>query len=228
MLEEPEISMPQEPVDWLHKSPLIFTYKSVCSLPEYLYWRLRGCPGPKVPHRVKERAVRRAGNEFGLRVLVETGTQYGQMINAVRDDFAEVYSIELLEDLYLAARRNFARHPHIHPIWGDSSTALPELLEKLTPPLLFWLDAHSNTSPLLHELDAILRDPSAGNVALIDDAHAFDNGTWSLNPEEIRQWVAHRAPEYSVEVRDNIVHILPQSAPPSHFGTGYSLHSRQP
>ena len=206
--------MRKQSVDWFHRSPLIFAYKRMASLPDYLFWKLRGSPGPQAPHRIKERTVRQTAKRFGLRVLVETGTQYGQMIGAVRDDFAEIHSIELNEELFRAAKRNFARCPHIHLVHGDSAAVLPELLRKLSPPLLFWLDAHGDTSPLLEELGAILSDPAAGHVVLIDDAHAFDGNTWAPTVDAIRQYVANRAPGYGVEVRDNIVHVHPAQGVP--------------
>jgi len=206
--------MRKHTVDWFHRSPLLFAYKRMASLPDYLFWRLRGAPGPKVPHRIKEMTVRQTAKEFGLRVLVETGTQYGQMVSALRNDFAEIYSIELNEDLFHAARRNFARCPHVHLLQGDSAVVLPELLQKLAPPLLFWLDAHGGAIPLIQELEAILSDPAAGNVILIDDAHALEGNIWSLTLDAVRRCVANRAPEYTVAVRNNIVHVRPAHALP--------------
>ena len=45
---------------------------------------------------------------FHLPVLIETGTQYGQMISAMRTRFREIYSIELDGTNYALAVKNFA------------------------------------------------------------------------------------------------------------------------
>lgn len=199
--------MPQSLGEQFRHSPLMFTYKKTTSLPDYLMWKLRGSPGPKVPHRVKERAVRRAGRDFGLQTLVETGTQYGQMINAVKRDFQQIYSVELDAKLFAAAKRFFAGDSHVHLLQGDSGTVLPALIEELKGPALFWLDAHSDTSPLVRELGAILASATAGHAILIDDAHRFDGDFWGATLGQIRELVASRAPDYEVVVRDNIIHV---------------------
>lgn len=196
-------------VEWYRHSPLHFAYKRISPLPDYLYWRLRGSPGIKIPHYLKERTLRDTARKFGLRVLVETGTQFGQMVYAVRKDFQEIYSIELREDLYKSAKCNLARCSHIHVLQGDSATILPELLRKLAPPIMFWLDAHGESTPLLNELGEILRDPAAGNAILIDDIHAYQANYWFLKLGDVMQFVESNAPTYRVELRDNLLYILP-------------------
>jgi hypothetical protein len=61
---------------------------------------------------------------------------------------------------------------------GDSGALLPEILQELSSPALFWLDAHHSggvtahgpdDSPLARELQCILASPLA-HVVLIDDA----------------------------------------------------------
>lgn len=184
-------------------SRLIFAYKRLAVVPDFLFWRLRGSPRPKVPHLVKERALKGLGSQFGLKVLVETGTQYGQMVTAARHYFREIYSIELDRRRYEAARRQFAADPHIHLLHGDSSAVLPKLLESFSEPCLFWLDAHSSVSPLTAELSAIFRHRVQGHVILIDDAQRFDGRVWSPTLGDIRQLVAELNPGASVEVREN-------------------------
>lgn len=196
-------------LNWYRQSPLHFIYKRVSPLPDYLYWRLRGSPGIKIPHFLKERALRNTAREFRLRVLVETGTQYGQMAHAMRNNFLKIYSIELREDLYKAAKRNLAPYSQIEILQGDSAVVLPELLRKLTPPIMFWLDAHGGGTPLLKELGEILRDPEAGNVILIDDVHAYKASYWSLKLDDITQFIACHSPRHRVELRDNLLYILP-------------------
>jgi predicted O-methyltransferase YrrM len=192
-------------------SPLIFLYKRLSAVPDFLLWKLKGSPGPKVPHLLKQRAVIGLGEEFGLTILIETGTQYGQMVSAARKRFREIYSIELDSRRQEAARRQFAREPHVHLLLGDSAVVLPRLIESITQPCLFWLDAHTQSSPLVSELNAILRHPVPGHVILIDDAAAFGQ-FWAPTLDDIRQLVNSARPANAVEVRDNIIRILPAPA----------------
>jgi len=199
--------MVQELKEKLRASGWMAIYKRLACVPDFLFWKVRGAPGPQVPHLIKERAVKRLGSEFGLKVLIETGTQFGQMVSATRDHFREIYSIELDPRRHEAARRHFARDAHIHFLQGDSAVMLPRLLQSISEPCLFWLDAHSQSSPLTAELSTIFRHPVRSHVILIDDAHGFDGQVWSPTLAEIRQHVAEASPGASVEVRGNMIQI---------------------
>lgn len=148
---------------------------------EFRNWLEAGRPIPP-PDLVKQRTVRECAKQFRLHVFVETGTYLGNMIAAVEDAFDEVYSIELGQHLFEAARRRFADKPHVTILHGDSADLLPTVLQRVSRPCLFWLDAHwsggttakgrANT-PIEHELSHILAHPVKGHVILIDDAHCF-------------------------------------------------------
>jgi len=73
---------------FIRQSRLIFFYKRMAAKPDYLFWRLKGSPRPRVPHLIKQRTLREYARRFQLPVLIETGTQFGQMIDAVRSIFA--------------------------------------------------------------------------------------------------------------------------------------------
>ncbi len=176
---------------------------------EFLFWKLRGSPGPKVPHFVKQRTVRQYARQFKVQVLVETGTNFGQMIAATRDLFREVYSIELDDWRYELARKKFSG-PQVHPLLGDSGQVLPELIPKISEPCLFWLDGHDGdvSAPIRVELEAILRHPVREHVVLIDDARWFDGRGDYPTLEELCQWAAKRYPGgATVDVRDDIIRI---------------------
>ena len=107
----------------------------------YAAW-LRGGRQTPLPHLVKQMAVREYAQKHDLHVLVETGTWLGHMVNAVKDLFDEIYSIEIVEKLYQRAKRKFSRHQHITVLHGDSAQVLPAVLERVNQPCLFWLDGH--------------------------------------------------------------------------------------
>lgn len=206
--------MPKKRTDIFRESRLFDLYKRLAAVPDHYWWRLRGSPGVKVSHLVKQRAIREYAKKFNLQTLVETGTNLGQMINAMKGTFREIYSVELDDWRCEMARRKFARHPHVHVLHGDSGVVLRELVPKLTGPCLFWLDGHcwDITSPVKAELDAIFSHPEADHVLLIDDARWFDGRTEYPTLEELREQVAQRYPGRVVEVRDDIIRIhRPQS-----------------
>ena len=61
---------------------------------ELIEWERRGKPVPP-SHGVKQRTLREYSVKYGIKVLVETGTFYGEMIEAMKNVFDQLYSIEL-------------------------------------------------------------------------------------------------------------------------------------
>ena len=47
------------------------------------------------PHLKNNRVVARYGQAFHVRTFVETGTYLGEVVDAVRDKFVKIFSIEL-------------------------------------------------------------------------------------------------------------------------------------
>jgi hypothetical protein len=184
-------------------------YKRVAFVGEYVWWRLRGSPQPKVPHLVKQRTLTHFAREFKLQVLVEGGTNLGNMINVQKNRFREIYSIE--RDDYLAARakRKFAARPNIHLFHGDSGEVLPRIVHAIKEPTLFWLDAHwgAESAPIRQELDCIYRHPVRDHVLLIDDARYFDGHGDYPSIEELREQATREYPGSVVESKDDIVRI---------------------
>jgi hypothetical protein len=148
----------------------------------YRQWSADGCALP-APPQVKQTIVASYQEQFDLRVLVETGTFMGDMIMAQRYRFDRIYSIELSRALYEQASFRFRRFPHITIVHGDSGSVLPSMTSTLPAGTLFWLDGHwsggdtsrgEKLTPILKELEAILRRPAGSDVILIDDARCFD------------------------------------------------------
>jgi hypothetical protein len=197
-------------------SVLFHWYKNIAAPIEYAFWRLRGSPGPKMPHLVKQRAIQQYAREFDLPILVETGTNYAHMIYVQRRHFREIYSIELDARKAESARRKFARRPNIHILEGDSGSVLPRLLPALKDPCLFWLDAHNFdiSTPVKQELDALFKGPAPNHVLLIDDANWFDGRGDYPSLEELHQTMAREYPGRQMEVTDNIIRIYPSKPRP--------------
>lgn len=60
---------------------------------EILQWEMKGKPVPP-PHIIKQRTLEAYGKRFGLKVLLETGTYRGDMVEAMKKTFQRIYSIE--------------------------------------------------------------------------------------------------------------------------------------
>lgn len=182
-------------------------------------WQTRGCPIPPPPE-VKHNTISQYGKRFGLHVLVETGTFYGDTVAATKQDFANVYSIELSTDLYGLAVKRFMNDSRVHLLLGDSGEILKEILPGIGGPSLFWLDAHYSgvptsrgrtDTPIVREVETILA-LCPNSVVLIDDARLF-NGTNSYPTlAELHKHVRERAPHWVVEIKDDIIRLHPRMA----------------
>ena len=175
-------------------------------------WERAGRPIPPPPP-VKQAVVKEYQARFGPRVFVETGTFAGGMVDAVRSRFDRIFSIELDPAWHARARARFATDSRITLLLGDSGVVLPEVLEDLSEPALFWLDAHYSgpatargtlDSPIVRELEAI-RSHGAAHVVLIDDIRDFQGSNGYPTVEALTQWIRSAAPDSVVEVRDDIL-----------------------
>ena len=181
-----------------------------------VWWpRLRGRPTIPPPHAYKESVVLACARRFGLRLFIETGTLHGDMVEATRDAFEHVWSIELDEALWKAAVERFRAYPQVSIVHGDSATALPEIVRDQAQPILYWLDGHwsggvtargSLDTPLLAELTTILARGNANDAVLIDDARLFGTGDYP-SLKQVAGMVAARQPTWKVEARDDIVRV---------------------
>lgn len=172
---------------------------------------------PQPAHPDRKRAIlREHGQRFGCRVFIETGTYLGDTLHALRDDFAELHSIELSPQLYQDAKRRFKDTPQIKLHQGNSGDVLPHLLESLDEPCLFWLDGHASghdtaqpdeLTPILREVKAIAGHRIKQHCILIDDAREFGRGKGYPSLKRVRKIVEGVYPGWSVE--EDIIRITP-------------------
>lgn len=183
-------------------------------LKDVYIWLRRG-KNPPLPPVLKQRVVKRYAARFGARILIETGTFQGRMVAASQGWFDSIYSIELDEDLYQAARDRFKLQPHIHLIQGDSGLELARLLPRVQEPSLFWLDAHysggitargDEDSPVKDELRTILQHPTSDHVVLIDDAREFVGGSYPAL-DDLRRMMESHKPEWVFYVKDDVIRM---------------------
>lgn len=180
---------------------------------ELIAWFARGRPVPP-PHIVKRNVVIGYGQRYSIRVLIETGTFTGEMVEACRSHFNRIYSIELDSALADAAKLRFGHFAQISILEGDSALVLFKVLDEISEPAIFWLDAHfsggitalgKSWSPVLRELEAILCHRVRGHVVLIDDARGFAGPQEEPTIEDLRRLVAAHRPEWCFEIRNDII-----------------------
>jgi hypothetical protein len=201
----------------MQRMPFYSVYKSLSHYPDYWYWKLRPHPA-RSPHLLKQRTVVEYARKFGLHILVETGTYYGEMVAAVKNHFDRVFSVEYDPALARRATRRFLGHPRIRILEGDSATVLPELLKSLAAPALFWLDAgywgwdklQRDPGRLSTEVDAILGHCVKGHVILMDDARMLNGQNGAPRFTEFQSRVLARFPDRTVGLRHDIVRITPR------------------
>jgi hypothetical protein len=180
-------------------------------------WERAGRPLPP-PHRHKQRVLREVAARLRIKVLIETGTYLGDMVRALRDDFREIYTLELSDALHARARRKFAAFPHIHCLNGDSADLLPSVLRRLGEPCLFWLDGHYSgpgtagahrPCPVVGELEAIAAHTVRRHAVLIDDARLFTGAAGYPSREELGALCSRLFPGFRLTELDDAFHLLP-------------------
>lgn len=175
-------------------------------------WISAGRPVPP-PGPVKQWMVRQAGRECQSRVLVETGTYFGDMLIANHRHFDRLVSIELGEELWKNASQRVAGFAHVTVVHGDSAARLREIVATLAEPTVFWLDAHysdgvtargESETPILEEIKVIIEaERLGGSVVMVDDARCFGHGDYPA-VDEVAALIAPR----TLEVADDVMRFL--------------------
>ena len=167
-------------------------------------------------HSKKQNLIKKIQSERGFKTFIETGTNEGVMIDAVKDRFDQIYSIELDTDLYTRSKARFSSNQHIHILQGDSGELLGKVLADVSTPSIFWLDAHysggitaktESETPILKELTVIFNHDVKGHVILIDDAWSFGTIKDYPSMSELRRFVKSKRPQIKVEVQNGIIRI---------------------
>lgn len=198
-------------VKWSAAAPWILRQR------ELRAWSRAGRPVPP-PDPIKHRILRHYARKYRLTIFVETGTYFGNTIEAVRAHFDRVYSIELSAELHGAAVTRFRDAKSILLIQGDSSVELGKLMSEIDLPALFWLDGHfsagvtargDSDTPILRELEHIFDATPLDHVIIIDDARYFGRDPEYPSVDDIKTFVAERRPNYRVTVADDAIRITP-------------------
>lgn len=172
-----------------------------------------------LPHLMKQEILKGYALEYNLPILVETGTYMGEMVEALRESFERVYSIELSEKFARRARRYFRARKNVNILQGDSGDVIGDLMKEIDRPALFWLDGHwsadetargNKSTPVMEELGHILHAKDLRHVILIDDARAFGVLEDYPSMDELKAFVLSLRVNVKIVSEDDIIRILPQ------------------
>ena len=126
-------------------------------------------------------------------VFVETGSRMGNGIRWAMNHFEKIYSIELYEPHYNHCKERFSGHTKVNLYHGNSKDKLKNILQNISEPCVFWLDAHGDrknkeqTMPIFDELEIISTHHIKSHVILIDDVRLF--GTRQNPGPEADIWI---------------------------------------
>lgn len=185
---------------------------------DWRQWIEAGRPQP-IPQACKRVMINDVGRRYALRVLVETGTNFGQTVSSAIGTFNTIYSIELDDALWQHASRRFAHRADVRLRRGDSARELSGILAELGEPALFWLDAHysgdgtargDRDSPIMQELASIAAHRIHAHAILIDDARLFVGRDGYPTIEQCRAAVRQWWPAHRYDVSDDVIRVLPE------------------
>jgi hypothetical protein len=182
---------------------------------EYKKWLKNGCPVPP-PYYLKQITIKEYQERYGYEILVETGTYLGDMVEAQKKNFKKIISIELSAELSEKAKKRFRNDKHIQILNGDSGKILPGVLAGITNPAIFWLDGHysegitakgEKESPIIEELNAILKYRNLNHILLIDDARSFVGKGDYPSIEELKEYIKTKNVNYQIDIKDDIIRL---------------------
>lgn len=147
-------------------------------------------------------------NDYDISVFIETGTGQGGSVEAILNypQIQDVYSIEIIKELYESCVEKFKDHTKVQLLNNNSFEGLKQLLPTIPTNrnILFWLDAHfpgadfhfdtyESTSdyhlriPLESEIELIhsLRK-GCRDVFIIDDLRIYEDGPYEGGNWDLR------------------------------------------
>lgn len=182
-------------------------------------WEKNNKPIPP-PHIIKQKTIIEYKNKINASILVETGTYFGDMLEAMKNEFIDLYSIELSEELFYLCLDRFKENKNIHLTNGDSGKELLSIFKNIKNTTIFWLDGHysggitkkgNKFTPIKEELNSIFLFFKQKYIILIDDARNFgrpDRDEWpSLS--EINNIIKIHNLKLKTKVKNDIIIIEP-------------------
>lgn len=140
-------------------------------------------------HSVPKNIVFMMKDRYSLEAFVETGTYMGITAEWASRHFANVYTIEQLQEYFNCAQFKLMNSSNVHMFLNDSRIILPAILQnREVRKALFYLDAHWSEgarygrplvdSTALEEVLILNEWNNFSHVIIVDDAHRFGTERW--------------------------------------------------
>ena len=180
---------------------------------QLLEWHYSGCENPP-PNSVKQITIAYYQKKYSIPTLIETGTYFGDMVEAQKNRFSKIVTIELSEKLFDDAKKRFSKDKNITVVQGDSGKILYEVLNDIKAPAIFWLDGHfsggitakgDKDCPIFEEINAIFTTSNYTHILLIDDARLFVGKGGYPTIEELTEYIKTKNVKYKEEVKNDII-----------------------
>jgi len=176
-------------------------------------WEKHKKPVPP-PHNVKQSVIWEYQKKYSHDVFIETGTYLGRMIDAQKEFFKKIYSIEIDKTLFENVVEKYAKHTHIKIYLGDSAYVLKDVMSEIKEPAIFWLDAHYHRNnikgakecPIFEELETIFLS-KFDHIILIDDARLFVGKNGYPTLKELSKYIKIINNQYKMEINHDIIHL---------------------
>jgi uncharacterized protein YqfB (UPF0267 family) len=166
----------------------------------------------------KRSCLKRLQAVYKYDYFVETGTHLGETPLALQKLFKKIFTIELSDMLYEAAKKKFAPFSNIMSIRGDSAVELRKIIPAIDRPTIFFLDGHysgagtalgAKTHPMQEELSAIAQNVVAGHIVVIDDMSDFTASEDNMKLSEVLRALENINPNYKFYSDYDMLFALP-------------------
>jgi len=146
--------------------------------------------------------------------FVETGSCSGDgILCALSSGFKKIYSIEMSNTYYDVCCGLFGNREDVCLFHGNSSEVLKRVIDGISVPCTFWLDAHysggdtagsDRINPLMDELDAIKSHPIKNHTILVDDMRLWCDEFCGFDADDIKNKILEINPNYKFILEDGI------------------------
>jgi len=166
----------------IRRSPLLRLIVDLKIWAEDLRRRRYGSNDETVSALAKRHLLLQKLRSCNLNVVIETGTFLGDTANFLAARGYSVITVEIEPRIAAWARARFDGVANVRVVEGDSGLLMTGLIADLDQPALFYLDGHysggetgkgQHETPVVKEVEVILRDAPSGSFVIIDDARCF-------------------------------------------------------
>jgi hypothetical protein len=187
--------------------------------------------------------IAKLGREFNIDNFVETGTFYGDTAYWASNEFENVNTIELSDELHDHVTEKHGEVKNIDFIKGKSQQELSKVVQEIDTSAIFWLDAHYSGEgtagqgyecPVLEEIEAIGK-LEENSYILIDDARLFCSPPpkphsaeeWPTISDVILKIYESLSDEYYVTITEDVIVAVPSTARTTVFNHAQNVATKR-